>query len=468
MAFYMPMTIALTTSPGGLFRRIGRNAFNLDSLNAYRGVVDLSAASIVSLGTGIDNIEGQYQATNQQLVDSIYSQRDQLRGAMNGLPNYLRSLAQATLIKMADDDGPLSSLTVQAAMTVLISQMITAVATVEANVVSVAVTTGSNTGTAVCIASVKGPDGKNREYIFAETIVAMATTDFQSGTATAGSETWLASGEISQFDSLAHDWPLGSGASSAIDATDPAAGANYLANGVFEDWTVANTPDNWTITVGTAGATVFKESTVIYRGAAALKIVGTGAELTAIRQKFSQTSGGSSQSLLPSTVYAFNCFLRVSAVPAAGTLIIELVDNGGTAINNDQGVAQQLTKALTAATTSYVAFNGFFQTPKVLPASTPLAIRFRLSVALDNTKFLYIDDAALLPATEFYQGGPYIAIFPGSVNTIVNDTFSVAVSNGWGSKFQKTFERYFGMRSLGMQVPSATGGGESIADTLIY
>jgi len=46
------MAIALTTSPGGLFRRVGRMAFVLNSLNSFRGADDLSAAGIASLGVG--------------------------------------------------------------------------------------------------------------------------------------------------------------------------------------------------------------------------------------------------------------------------------------------------------------------------------------------------------------------------------------------------------------------------------
>lgn len=461
------MTIPLTGT-GGLFKRIGRNVYNLNSLNAYRGTTDLSAASIVSLGTGIDNIDGQYLATNQQLVDSLYSQRDQLRSAVGSFPYYLQNLASSTLVKMADDDAAMSQKTVQAAMVVLITQMAGTADTVLANTVSIAATAGAtNTGTAVCAVSVKGPDGKNREYILNETIVASATSDSQSGTAAAGSETWSAVGEVAQNDVFAYDWPLGSGAGNSFASTDPSGGTSYIANGDFEDWTVANIPDDWSIVVGTAGTTVFKESTIVYRGTYALKILGNSSELTALKQLFNQASGsGSTQNLLPSTVYAFNCFLRVSSVPSAGTIVFELTDSAGTIINNSQGVANRITKALTAATTSYAAVNGFFQTPAVLPTTTPFNIRARLTVALDNAKSVYIDDMALIPATEFYQGGPYIAIFPGSVATVIGDTFSIAASNNWGGGFQKCFERYFGMRSMGMQLPSASSG-NTINENLI-
>lgn len=461
------MTIPLTGT-GSLFKRVGRNTYNLNSLNSYLGVVDLSAASIVSLGTGIDNINGQYLAADQELVSGLYPSRYQLRQSVTGFPFYLQSLAQDTLIKMVNDDTILSSLTVPAAMTILISQMTANSETVLANTVSVAVTTGaSNIGTAICIASVKGPDGKNREYVNNETIVAMAATDSQGGTATAGSEQWVAAGELSQSNPLAFDWPLGSGASNSYTSQDAGAGVGYLANGDFEDWTVANIPDNWSIVIGTAGGTVFKESTLIFRGTYALKILGNGSELTCLKQLFNQSSGsGTSFNLLPNTVYAFNVWLRMSSVPSAGTIVFELTDSAGTIINNDQGVANRATKALTAATTSYAPVSGFFQTPRVLPTTTPFNLRIRLTVALDNAKSCYLDDIVLVPGAEFYQGGPYIAIIPGATATVIGDFFNVAVANNWGGGFQKVFQRYYGMTQLGMQLPSATSG-NTISEALI-
>lgn len=453
---------------GGLFTRIGRNTYNLNSLNSYLGTDNLSAANIVSLGTGVDNINGQYLAADQELVSGLYPSRDSLRNAVAGFPFYLQSLAQSTLIKMVNTDTILSSLTVQAAMPVLITEMIDNSETVLANTVSVTATAGSsNTGTAVCTASVIGPDGLNREYVYNETIVATATTDSQSGTATAGSESWNAVGEISQPNMLAFNWPLGSGSGNTFTSQDAGAAAGILANGDFEDWTTTNIPDNWSIVVGSAGGTVFRESTIIFRGTYALKILGDGSQLTCLKQLFDQSAGdGSSFNLLPSTVYAFNVWLRVSSVPSAGTIVFELTDSAGTIINNDQGVANRVTKALTAATTSYASTSGFFQTPRVLTTTTPFNIRIRLSVALDNGKSCYLDDICLLPATQMYQGGPYIAIFPGATDTVIGDTFNIAVSNNWGGGFQKVFQRYFNMLALGMQLPSATSG-ESLPNSLI-
>ena len=452
------MAIDFDSNPGGLFTRIGKGAY----------VLQIRHADIAALKTAVNNVEAQYQSTNQNLVDLIYTNRDSAINSEVGSLFYWQSLAQSTLIQMVDDDTALSSPTVNAAMPILIAQMISGSETVKANTVSVAVTTGSgNTGTAVCIASVVGPDGKNREYVFNETIVATATTDSQSG-GTAGSESWSLVGEIAESNTLSQNWPLGSGVSTSLTTTDPATSRSMIANGDFEDFTVANTPDNWTITVGSAGGTVFSEGTIYYRGVKSLKILGDGSQLTALTQSFNQSSGsGSTPRLKPSTVYGVSVWIRMSATPTNGTLILELIDGGGTVISNDQSVANRITKVLSTVSTSWVNVNGFFQTPRVMPSSTPYKFRIRLSVAIDNAKSLYIDDLGQIQATELYTGGPYVAIFTGATATVKADTFSIAVSNNWGGKFQKTFERYFGMRSLGQQLPSATGGGETISDSLV-
>ena len=49
---------------------------------------------------------------------------------------------------------------------------------------------------------------------------------------------------------------------------------------------------------------------------------------------------------------------------------------------------------------------------------------------------------------------------------IINDTQTIAVSNNFGGVLQTACDRFFDMRSKGIILPSATGGAETIADTL--
>jgi len=448
------MAIPLTTT-GGVFRRLGRTWFLLTSLNGWRGTANLSAAGAVSLGTGIDNITGQYDSANQNLVDGLYSQRDQQRNSFP-LPFALSALAANTVVQKADDDTICNPRTLQNALTILISQMVGSGDTVNANTVSVATATGgSNVGNAVIAASIKNAAGVLQEYVFAETLTAKCITDSQSG-GTAGAEFWTLTGDLAATSgSLGWDWPAGSGASVGIQAKTASAG--LLTNGSFETWTLTDIPDGWSIVVGTASATVFQTTSVVYRDSSALRILGNASELTSLRQ---QLTG-----LKPATIYCFNLFQRVSAVPAAGVLSIDLYD-GSSIINDDAGTANQTTKALTASTTSYAALNGFFRTPSVLPAN--IYLRVRLTTALDSGKSVYIDELCLTTPVQTYAGGPYVAIFAGSTSSVKNDSFTVTVSNDWGGKLQTAAEAFFGMRNLGLQLPSNGSGSETIPDSLVY
>lgn len=460
------MTIALTTSPGGLFRRVGRMTYVLNSVNSFRGTADLSAASIVSLGVGTTNILGQFASADQQLMDLLYTNLESARSALSGYTFFLSQLASNTVVEMANDDTPLFSKTPFDALTLLIAQMTTNSESVNANTVSVSVATGSsNTGTAVCIASVKGPNGKDREYVIAEAITLTASTDSQSASATAGQESWAITSPVVQGDQLSWDWPKGSGSSTALTASAVDGSQQLLANGNFETWTVSNIPDLWTVLVGAAGADILRSSTV-FAGTYALSFLGDGSTLTAVRQVFNDSSAGTATKLLPNTVYAINLWVRVSVTPAAGVLKVTLTNSAGTAMTNDAGTTLEISKALTAVSTTWVAVNGFIQTPRVMPAE-PQYLKIHLSTALTSGRTVYIDNLTLARATEIYPGGPYVAVFPGATATVKNDTFTLTVANDWGGAFQKAFQRIFDMRSLGLAIPSNASAAETILDSLV-
>ncbi|MGH2621604.1 MAG: hypothetical protein ACRDHG_13715, partial [Anaerolineales bacterium] len=201
-----------------------------------------------------------------------------------------------------------------------------------------------------------------------------------------------------------------------------------------------------------------------YAGAAALQYTGDGAQLTSVAQTFNDSVLGTAAKLKPQMVYGFNCRVKVSSVPAAGVLELSLIDGSNVIINNDAGAANSATKSLPAATTTYVAFNGTFRTPSVLPAVQKF--RVRLSTALTSTVSVFIDHLAFAEMTQAYPGGPFLKAFSGASKLILNDSFVVTAANDYQGLFQLLFERLFGMRALGLQLPSASGGG-TISDALV-
>lgn len=451
------MTIAFTGT-GGLFTRVGRMGGLLNSMNSFRGAVDLSAASIVSVGVGVNNIEAQYASTRQDLIDRLYSSRDTYRQVHGSFAQYLQGLAQSTVIAMADDDVKLTQVTLQAALTELIRQMVANSQVVARPTITATVTAGSsNNGNGTLVASVLGGTGVQRDYVIPETVDVICTSDSQVG-ATLSREPFSARGDAAQSDVLSWDWPKGSGASTQLTAIDAGStSSQLLANGDFENFT-SNVPNSWTVDVGTGGVDLFAAgSSDAWSGSNALKYTGTGgAPLTGIYQAVT---------LRPNTVYAVACAMKRSASLAAGVLSIDL-HNGSAIINDDAAVANALTQTLSALTTSYVWKTAFFRTPRVMP--TTVRLRVKATTALTSGESVFVDRLALAPATELYSGGPYVALFSGPTKFVVNDSFAIAVANNYATnaKWQFLADRFFGLRSLGLQIPSTTGAA-TILDSLI-
>jgi hypothetical protein len=466
------MTIALSGT-GGLFTRLGRHGGLLRNVLGFVGssAPDTTAhwgssgPTINDLADAINNIRDQYLASNTQLIDGLYTQRDQYRSVHGTLCGYLQGLAAATLIQMADDDVGLTARDLPTALKLLISQMTASVDSVKKPTVSVSVTAGTNNGTGVLVASVTGPTGVQLDYVLNENLDVLCTADSQQG-GTLGQEVFSVAGDAAQTDALAWDWPKGSGASASLTAVDASvnAGSNYLVNSDFETFSVSNTPDSWLILVGAAGTDIFAAgSSGAYTGSNALQFTGTGgAPLSSIAQTFGSSSG-TTLALLPDTVYAVNFWIKRSGSLAAGVVDVDLVDGSNAAVADDASTANKVSTAFGSMTTSYAAKNGFFRTPRVLPSV--LKLRVRASTALTSGESVYLDRLALTPATQLYAGGPYAAAFSGATKFVLNDSFTIGVSNNYGSAFQKLAERLFGMRALGLQLPSASS--PTIADSLI-
>lgn len=459
------MALSFAAGTGNLFNRLGRTFAGIKYVNTFLAAGDLSAGGVKSVGVFIDAIDAQYASARQDIVAGLYPSRDAARQALNTFKQQLVSIAQATLIEMVNDDHPLASKTLQLALTELIRQMVAAPATVDANTTSVTVTPGTNYGTHTLISSIKQSTGANREYPNVETVTVTCISDVSTGSASEGQEQWTATGTIAKPSQLDWDWPSGSQSTVTFQAVSADGPLNLLVNGDLEDFTVANTPDYWPITTGSAGTTILK-STGSYMGTNCLQFAGNGSELTAVYQPFDDSTNGTASILLPNTVYGVAFYTKVSSTPAAGVLEIALTNASGTIIDDDQGTDLAVTKALTAVSTTYVLVSGFFTTPRVLPTGL-LRLRIRLSTALSNTHTVNIDNVTLGLATQLYQGGPWMFIVPGSVRSMIGDVHSIAVANDWAGEFQAYFQKAFDIRSFGLQLPSAGGGAETIDDALI-
>lgn len=467
----------------GLFDRVGALAGRINDIVALiGGSATARVLSTANMVTKFDDILDLYAGGTaiNSTFDGAYNSLAAWQSAQVGLMQQLSTIGANTVIRMVDEDNPLKQKTLAVAMKELIRQMVANSETVNATEPAAGSQTnvGTPTGTPVVVVSLKNGAGATMEYVFAETLLFTCTSDAQTGGATAGQETVQVTGKTAASTSFAYNWPLGSGASTSLSITDAEQnndGKNLLYNSSFESWCSdsAHTPQNWTVTVGTAATTIFNGgSSDAYDGSGCLKLTGDGGgTLSALTHQFDHATattagnGGTPAELEPETPYALTAWYKVSATPAAGVIEFSLVDGSGTTIADSAGTNNLTTQSLTSTSTTYLKFSTTFRLPAVLPSTVKLKVR--LSTAIDSGKSVFIDRVALTPMTQLYAGGPYVAVASGATDMVLNDAWTIAVTVSSTGAIQKAFDRMFNMRSLGLQLPSATGAAETLDDAMV-
>lgn len=406
--------------------------------------------------------------------DGYYSQLGGWQGQQTSIFQALAGIAGNILTAIVNANSALPNPSLQPALQALQAYFVTNSDTINQSTIVIGAQAASGTpvGNAVIASSYLNSAGYQSDTVFPETLTMACTADSYTGSQTLNQEQLLISGQPSVASS-AYNWPGGSGAAlslNAIDASTYGAQTQLLTNGSFAIFTNANIPDNWIAAVGAVGTQIIQGS-VNYDGAYSLGYVGDSSSLTSVYQPFNTTpsttlgSGGTLAVLTPSTVYAVNFWMRVNTTPAAGALKISLCNSSGTVITNAAGSNNAFITSLTSLSTSWVNVQGFFQTPVVLPSGNP-RVYIALSTALSTSTTLYIDRFAMTPAQQLYGfGSPYVAVFSGSIPLVLNDTWTVGITNNFGV-VAEWLERTFGMKSLGVFLPS-TSSNPTISDGLV-
>jgi hypothetical protein len=195
----------------------------------------------------------------------------------------------------------------------------------------------------------------------------------------------------------------------------------------------------------------------------AVEFDSDGSQLTAIQQPVS---------LKALTQHAVNLWALADVVPAAGVITVDLVDGiGGSVIADQAGTNNSFTITCSALTTSFVAKNGVFRTPKILPATVYLRIRITTAISAGTSVFL--DHCALEEMVELYKGGPFAKVFSGKTAfykgdaQVLPDYFTLTSTNDYAGEIQTWMDRNFQMREKGLLLPSNSAGGETQLDALI-
>ncbi len=468
------------TGAGGLFVRLGHLGGILLDINFARGGTITAPDYSVTIDSKVSTVGADYAAgsdVRKDIVDGIYQSLASWKSAQSGMLSQHQQYAVNTIIQMVYDATKQPDLKLASAMAQLIVQMKANgdyLTTASSLGVGSQTAVGTPNGNPIFAFSTLDGTGLGLDYMFPETFTLAITSDSQSGGATLGSEPYSIKGQVAQSDPLAYNWPLGSGAGSSaslVPGTASNASGNLSYNGDFEKFTTANYPDNWVILVGTAGTDVLSGgSSNAYTGSSSVQLHGDGATLVSIYQQFNQATstgagtGGTPATLTPLVPYCVNFWYKMSAAsPAAGVLTVDLTDGTNTVVADAQSNNNSATITLTSVgDTSWHNFNTVFRLPANLPSTVRL--RIRESTAITSGKSVYIDSLSFTKMNQVYTGGPFFSGFSGATKVLVGASWTNAVTTTYGG-FPRLFERWFGMRQLGLRIPTA--GSVAIADTLI-
>jgi hypothetical protein len=465
--------LSFSNAPGNFFNRIGTLGQLVKLASAYQGNL---LPALTSTSTGV---VAQYNGESdlQAQVGNAYV--GILNGAGSSIGGLVQSLAQQTLSRMIFRDNAQLSQTLQgvqvnSSIAELIRQMNIAGAKVLAMNVSSTLNPFVGTGNGISVASTIRPfDGRTLENSFSETLTIRCIADSYLNGALPGNETFSVTGQGAETNVFAFDWPLGSNCSINLQAINGAASAsqgNLLTNSALFNWSNSQ-PNNYVVDSGLG--ILNQENTITYNGPYALRITGNGATLLQLRQQFN-SSTGTVTALQPITQYSFNVFLRNDGVsPAAGTLVVDLVDGNMNTIADAGQNLNTFTVSLTTLTQFYTAYNVVFRTPEILPAQQFL--RIRNGVALSSGRSVYLANSSMGIMSQLYGVGPYVSVHSGSIPFVAGspqpDYAYVSTTNSRGaggtlSTFQTLMSQLFPqMYQTGYLLPSSSV--PSISDTLI-
>lgn len=390
--------------------------------------------------------------------------------------------AERMTIKLVDDSVTLPSKTVTEAIIELRDQMegnAEGLAHTKAGVVNAA--DAGNTGNGEILVDLTDNKGEPLPYIRAEIITVKCNRDAQEGgSVDPGTEQFRITGER-RLPRENAKWPGGSGA--AMDtrvarAEDDSgtgwgvarAGQNILNNSDFENISTG-LPNKWDEVLGTA-QTTYDETTSAFIGSKAYRIIGTGtAEKTEIRQRLNNTAG-TLRNLRPFTTYGMGFWYRLDGdgALAGGVLRVQLQSAAGvvisvTPLHDATAINARITVDLTSSPSTTYAFAGAtFTTPAVVPSDTEIAIE--MTTAITSGRWVAIDEVIVQPLIQAYPNGPYVGLFRGDTDFVLDDFFTMTMSNN-DSKANLGYSSdwLLNLQELGVALPTLAAS--TIADGLI-
>lgn len=415
----------------------------------------------------------QLRTLHNTTTPTDWGNRPEALGAFQRSLAAVRGSAQQILIQTVRADNPGVPARVKDCAEELIRQMIgsgtiiNADNDVDANSITVGAATAAstNTGSGTVVVSATAPRGHGNEYARSETLLFECLENAQGGRTRTDGPLFRVSGQP-MYSNDDPRFPGGSGINFQCYATDPSVdsgtspGENVLFNSDFEDFS-SNVPVGWTLSTGTAGVHMLSTSNA-HLGSSAVEIVGDGANLTAFFQR-TASSTDTRGTIKGLRTYCIGFWLRHAGVlPAAGSLVVELLNTATGSVYNSTTATYDLTNA-GVITNSYQLKTIILQANSDVPAQCSL--RFRLATAITAGRSIYIDSAFIAEMHRPHVNGPAVLVVPGRTAFVPYDRFTVAITNNYAGDIQRYADQAFDLYQLGLHIPSDTGGGETILDS---
>jgi len=476
----MGLITDIDTANVGIMARLGKVFGILDRLETFQS--DIVDSTTKSFRKGINEyISALNDATNTklELADALIGDHDSLRNEVAS-PILARcySVAMKTLIEMVNDETPLDRKTVMAAMFELRRLMATAgtVETLDATTISIGSTAAAsgNTGTGTVLVSAEA-DNKNHSTMASyptcrtETLRFKCVRDATTKGIVKGGEIFTINGAQS-FNKMDHRWPGGSGkvgtyaATSELLSDGQSAGRNILRNSGFENFDQSQKNPGWAIGAGSAGTNILPNTSTPAHGSNSLQLRSDGSTNLFIRQQIDSRSGsGTLGTVEVDALYAVSFLIKqTNTSSSAGALTVGLMQQDGTAVSDSTTTIAHgdISGSYTQKTFSFRAGG----TGLVLPSSLYFGIR--QSTPFTSGTYLTIDRLVFTRMIPTAPGGVHCAILPGATDFVVDDEFTVAVTNNGEGLFEKYLDKCFDTYNMGIFLPNATSS-ERIDDALV-
>jgi len=336
----------------------------------------------------------------------------------------------------------------------------------------------TNTGDGVGAVGIKDRTGAYLANARPEKLTMRCTADAQGPRCgiLAGEEVFEVSGKATK-PNLCHEWLSkgGSGLTGRMTSIALARqrgvgpGKNIVSNGTMQAF-VTNVPSYWgPPKAGTPGTHILECTDEPYVGTKHLKLVG---DAIGTKPSLPQPCDGASATLLrPARPYLIGPVVRYgTGLPTAGALRLSFQDGAGTILNTLDPCAS--TVDCTALTAAYVWYATLVWTPYLIPAATEIILE--TSTALGDTENIYVGGVAIAEASDLWAQDPKLAIIGGATPWVKGDTIAATITNNRTMSHIITWlDRVWdihGMRLLTgepLLLPTATGGAETIPDSLI-